>query len=128
VIVADTDVLIDYLQGFDPCREMVRGEILRKSLATTAVSAYELWLGASGPRRAEGVRALLAFVDVLALDGAAAVFAADARRAVLAHGQDIGTADCLIAGICLARRLPLLTRNVRHFSRIPDLSLVPVVA
>ena len=34
-------------------------------------------------------------------------------------------ADCLIAGICIARSAALLTRNVSHFARIPGLALVP---
>lgn len=36
----------------------------------------------------------------------------------------IGRADLLIASIALAHRATLVTRNVRHFSRIPGLALV----
>lgn len=35
----------------------------------------------------------------------------------------IGRADLLIASIALARRATLVTRNVRHFQRIPNLTL-----
>jgi predicted nucleic acid-binding protein len=35
-------------------------------------------------------------------------------------------ADHLIAGICLAPELPLLTRNVAHLDRVDGLVLVPV--
>jgi len=38
----------------------------------------------------------------------------------------IGFPDILIAGICLAHDLPLLTRNQAHFERIPDLVLFPL--
>jgi predicted nucleic acid-binding protein len=32
--------------------------------------------------------------------------------------------DTLIAGICLAQQMPLLTRNIRHYQRVMDLQLV----
>ena len=56
--------------------------------------------------------------DVAAADAAAAV-AADRQAA----GRNIDIRDTLIAGIALARRATLATRNVRHFA---DLD-VPVV-
>jgi tRNA(fMet)-specific endonuclease VapC len=38
--------------------------------------------------------------------------------------RKIGRADLLIASICLAERAVLVTRNVRHFQRIPGLRVV----
>jgi tRNA(fMet)-specific endonuclease VapC len=35
-------------------------------------------------------------------------------------------ADSLIAGIALEHDLPLLTRNRKHFSRVPGLKLVEI--
>jgi predicted nucleic acid-binding protein len=45
------------------------------------------------------------------------------RRALESKGQTIGMADSLIAGICLERDGILLTRNVKHFSRVDGLTL-----
>jgi tRNA(fMet)-specific endonuclease VapC len=39
------------------------------------------------------------------------------------RGTPIGPYDVLIAGQALARGLILITRNVREFSRIPDLRI-----
>ena len=36
----------------------------------------------------------------------------------------LDSTDTLIAGICLAQQLPLLTRNVRHYQRVPGLQVV----
>jgi tRNA(fMet)-specific endonuclease VapC len=36
----------------------------------------------------------------------------------------VGRADLLIASIALAHRATLVTRNIRHFSRIPGLTVV----
>ncbi|MBI5047876.1 MAG: type II toxin-antitoxin system VapC family toxin [Deltaproteobacteria bacterium] len=38
--------------------------------------------------------------------------------------MDIGVKDSFIAGICEAHNLPLLTRNIKHFNRIPNLKLI----
>jgi tRNA(fMet)-specific endonuclease VapC len=37
--------------------------------------------------------------------------------------RKIGRADLLVASITLARRATLVTRNVRHFRQIPDLTV-----
>ena len=39
-------------------------------------------------------------------------------------GMTIGNQDILIAGICLANGLPLLTRNSAHFAPIKGLVIV----
>jgi predicted nucleic acid-binding protein len=50
--------------------------------------------------------------------------AVEIDRELRSHGIRIPTADTLIAGVALARGLPLITRNRRHFARIPGLELV----
>ncbi len=64
---------------------------------------------------------LLAALPCLPLDEAADRAAA-VRRKLVGDGIDIGMGDSLIAGIVLAHR-GILTRNRRHFERVPDLSL-----
>ena len=57
-------------------------------------------------------------------DARASGNAAACRRDLEAAGRTIGMGDDLIVGICLARAASLLTRNRRHFDRIPDLAVV----
>lgn len=38
--------------------------------------------------------------------------------------RKMGRADMLVASIVLAHRATLVTRNLRHFSKVPDLALV----
>jgi tRNA(fMet)-specific endonuclease VapC len=38
--------------------------------------------------------------------------------------MSISLSDTLVAGICLAADLPLLTRNVKHFDRVDGLKLI----
>lgn len=123
MIVADTDVLIDFLRGREPAAGRIELELKGRLLATTTVNAFELWAGAKGKRQQGAVDALLAAMTILPLDDDAARAGGEARRALLASGQDIGMADCLIAGICLANGAMLLTNNKRHFERVPRLRL-----
>jgi tRNA(fMet)-specific endonuclease VapC len=123
VIVADTDVLIDYLQGSPPASDRIARELEGGRLATTAVTRFELLAGARTARQEDVVRELLEALRCYPLDEDAADRAAAVRRSLEKDGQGIGMGDSLIAGITLARDAILLTRNVRHFQRVPDLTL-----
>ncbi len=120
--MADTDVLADFLNaaGAGP---VVRGYLQARRLATSAVTAFELWRGATTDEDRSDVRSLLRALRLYPLDELGARKAAEIWRVSKAHGETIGERDTLIAGICLAARLPLLTRNVKHFKRVRGLRL-----
>ena len=124
MILADTDVLIDFLTGAQPVKDQIARYITKDQLQTTAVSCFELLSGAGENKRGQVVRQLLESLSVLPLDRAAARHAADVRRKLEGTGQKIGMGDSLIAGIALAHGLPLFTRNRGHFERIENLELV----
>ncbi len=128
VVVADTDVLID---AFDKEREPMRRRVLELAqsgeLATTAITLHEL---TAGPRttgaQLEVLHAALEPLVVLPVTRGAADVAAGANRYLARRGEAIAVPDTLIAGVCIAHGLPLLTRNREHFSRVPGLELVPI--
>ena len=123
MILADTDVLIDFLRGKGDTADRVALEIERGQLRTTVISRFELLSGAASPRDEERVRTLLAAIPALPLDDDAADRGALVRKDLDSEGRSIGMGDSLIAGIALARGLVLLTRNVRHFARVKGLVL-----
>jgi len=123
MIVADTDVLIDFLAGAAPAAARVAAELERGSLCTTAISRFELLSGVRNARQEAAVKLLLAAVSTLPLDEEAADRAAEVRRSLERSGEAIGMADSLIAGIALARGGALFTRNRRHFDRVAGLRL-----
>ena len=122
MIVADTDVLIDFLEGRGAA-DRILTELESGSLATTTVSRYELLAGSGTRRQRSAVEDLLAYLSSLPLDRSASDRAAETWRALESEGLRIGMADCLIAGIALRHKAALLTRNQRHFSRVPGLVL-----
>ncbi len=124
MILADTDVLIDYLKGVQPSAERIRSYAASQSLRTSAVTCFELLSGADQGKQGEEVRRLISTLPVLPLDLESAVRAADVRRDLAARGLPIGMGDSLIAGIALANGLQLLTRNRKHFQQVEGLRLV----
>lgn len=92
----------------------------------TSVTVYELRLGLallpSGKRRRALEEALVMLLmddlehRVLDFDAAAATAAAALTVARRKHGRSVDLRDTQIAGIALARRATLATRNVTHFA------------
>lgn len=123
MMIADTDVLIDFLADRYPVAGRIALELEHAALRTTAVTRFELLAGARTSRQEKLIGELLAALPTLPLDSAAADRAAAVRRTLERKGLAIGMGDSLIAGIVLAHRGTLLTRNREHFERIPDLKL-----
>ncbi|HDJ26175.1 MAG TPA: type II toxin-antitoxin system VapC family toxin [Candidatus Bathyarchaeota archaeon] len=126
----DTDVLIDYLRGpSQPVLKMFELALERGlQLSTTAINAFEVWLGVFLAPEPDRIRRpteeFLSRLVILSLDYDASVEAgrvlADLRR----KGEAIDVRD-LLAG-CIARRhgYPMVTWNVRHYSRIEELNVL----
>lgn len=124
MIVADTDVLIDYLNDKGPAARRVEQALESEDLRTTVISRFELLSGARSPERHARLLRLLEAIPALPLDSHGADGAAAIRRSLEAEGRGIGEADSLIAGIVLQYSAELLTRNKRHFERVRGLRLV----
>ena len=124
-LIADTDVLIDFLRNRGDEAGRIEIELKTGGLCTTAVSAFELWVGAKSPQEKVVVQTLLNALFIIPLDAASAATAGEVFRTLESKGLSIGMADSLIAGICLQRDATLITRNRKHFKRVQNLKLSP---
>jgi predicted nucleic acid-binding protein len=93
----------------------------RSPLFTSRVCWEEL---AEGVLQVEIVEDLLAQFSVVEIDQEIAWLTSRAARVLKHAGQHIGDNDCWIAGTALSKGLPLVTRNVKHFDRVPGLEVV----
>jgi tRNA(fMet)-specific endonuclease VapC len=120
--VLDSDVLIDYLRGAGPGRDLVRSLIRGDGYRVTAVTAFELALGRSYRENPRPVHALLA-TPLLTLTRKAGLRGGALLGELRRNGEAIDVRDAMQAGICLETGMTLVTRNVAHFERVPDLQL-----
>ena len=120
----DTNVLIDFLRNREPGASAVEKVVKEAACFVTAVTVYELLFGVARARKKIGEDALLGVMSVLPFDGDVARKAASLHASLVQANQDIGVKDVFIAATCLVHDIPVLTSNVRHFSRVPDLQVI----
>lgn len=123
LVVAATDVIIDFFSGSEPFAQIVDNLIRKDRLALTSISVFELYAGVLGSKRLGQIDDLVSALTVFSLRTADALAAVGIYNDLKRGGHLIGIQDILIAGICIARKRPLLTRNTDHLSRIPALKL-----
>jgi predicted nucleic acid-binding protein len=107
-VLLDTDVLIDHLRGHRPLR------LSDPKLTISIVTRCELFAGRNVDE--PGLRRALSVLEELSVDQPIAEAAGRIRRT-----NGIPVPDALIAATALEHELPLLTRNRRHFDRVPGL-------
>jgi predicted nucleic acid-binding protein len=113
--LADTSVLVDYLRGVEPARELLRSTLEREEvLAASVLTRIELSIGMRAVER-RATDALVGTMRWLEVDNAVAEQAdALARRYARSH-SGIDAVDYCIAASALVNGLDLWTLNVRHF-------------
>ncbi len=120
--VLDSDVLIDYLRGAGPGRDLIRVLIQGVGYRVTSVTAFELALGRSYRENPRPVHVLLA-APLLTLTRKAGLRGGALLAELRRSGEAIDVRDAMQAGICLETGATLVTRNVSHFERVPGLQL-----
>lgn len=123
-VVVDTDILIDYFAGVSPSAEAVERLLQQDRLVVTTPTLFELACGAQTHQQLQDLELLMRATQVVELDAVAALRAGAVYRGLKVKGQLIEIPDLLIAGCCLREDLPLLTRNVEHFRRVSELTLL----
>jgi predicted nucleic acid-binding protein len=124
--LADTDYLID-ASGNIAAALHTLAQLSGQGIAVSIVSLGELFEGAYGfpdpPRLLAGYRQFLATYPILPLTDPIMDRFAATRSHLRRTGMLIPDFDLAIAATAIHHDLTLLTRNLRHFARIPDLKL-----
>lgn len=126
MFILDSNTISYYFRG--DSQVVPRLQALRPAdLGVPAIVEYELSYGllrlptaAAVPRMA-ALMQLLQPMQRLAFDSECAAAAAHLRAELDAAGMPIGPHDILIAATALRYQGTLITRNVREFSRVPNL-------
>jgi len=128
-VCLDTSVLIDNLRGKKQTVEFIRKlEETGRTLATTAVTSFELYYGAYRSKRRDknlsATKVLLARLVIVDLTDDSANEAGRILALLEERGNLIGFRDALIAAITITHKMTLVTRDTEHFSRVPDLEIL----
>ncbi len=114
MVIVDTTVWVDYLQGADnPETDWLNTELDRQRLGLTDIILCEVLQGVRDDFGAKEVERRLLKLELFETGGVAlARDAARNYRALRSRGTTVGkTIDCLIATFCLRGRHPLLHRD-----------------
>lgn len=122
----DTDWIIQVFGEREPATRTLYN-LASSQVHVSIISVGELYDGAfayANPQpHLAGFRAFLNQYRVLELNDVIMERFAEIRSFLRRQGQLIGDFDILIAATAIHYQLTLLTFNLRHFQRIPDLNL-----
>ena len=125
----DTSFLIDLLRGDIKAQKKVKEINQRKIiLATTVINAFEIFYGAliSGKKEKnlQKAKELLELFVLFNMDYKSAYISAEIMSKLRNEGVLIDFRDIFIASILLRHNCKtIITRNVKHFSRIKNLQV-----
>jgi tRNA(fMet)-specific endonuclease VapC len=124
--LVDSDVLAVYLKGRQEAVDLLQ-QLFPDGLAISAISFGEIaegiYYGRDPKQHAAAFQQLVRGLRVLPVNRQVAARFAQLRGELRKQGQLIPDADLLIAATALRHNLILVTRNRKHFERIPGLTL-----
>lgn len=126
----DTTFIIDLLRGEPNATKKALELESEDKVITTEICVFEIYYGIFRKKRTnmknyiKKINKLLDKLEVLPLDRKSSIKAAKIAGELAKKGLEIGSHDCMIAGITLASGCNIIvTENVEHFKRIKDLSV-----
>ena len=122
----DTDICIYWLKGSRPILEHAEA-IGPSRIAISTITVAELYFGAYNSAKVDEnlarAEAFVRQVAVLPLNDSTLKTFGKLKTNLRKQGQPLADFDLLIAGTALAEGRILVTNNIQHYVRIPDLQL-----
>ena len=120
-MVIDTNIFIEYLRAKNKHTTTLYKLSDKPGLCISAVTLYELYMGATNAQREKDIEALTGDLAVLPFTDKVAVKASQIFHELKASNQLIEFRDIFIAATCMVNQLPMATLNRKHFNRIDGL-------
>ena len=126
----DTDGLLDLINGQVEAIEFLDSVLSNGYLATTAITHAEVYAGVHASRDPDKTRARIehffatTHMEIIPLTTQPARMAGLFFGTLVSQGQTTGLPDLLNAAIALVHDYTIVTRNIRHYERIPNLKIV----
>lgn len=126
MVCADSDFIADLDRG-NPAALAKLDEIERRSepIYTTTINVAELYHGAHSSRKSDRaigrIEKILSRFSILNLDYESAKLWGELAEKL--KSNSIGELDLFIASMALSNKQAIVTRNRRHFERVPGLQI-----
>jgi len=123
-MVIDTNIFIQFLRTSDKTRSELYSIDNSSQLYISAVTLYELLMGATSKDKFADIKKLTEDLPVLPFDENVSLQAGEIYHFLRKNNKMIEFRDIFIAATCINYNLPLKTLNKKHFQRIKNLRLV----
>jgi predicted nucleic acid-binding protein len=126
LICIDSDFAIAILKGELSAKELLTKLESEGEIFITSISVFELTYVTKGISKKKE-RSLLNLIDtlkVLPLDKDSALLASKLGMKLAKAGKMVHPMDLMIGSIALQNKMPIVTNNTKHFSRIKGLEIV----
>ena len=122
-MVIDSSIFIEHLRASDKNNTSLSLIAANNVLYISAVTIYELYIGASSVEKQNDIQKLTDGLIILPFNEVVAFQASIIYRNLKSYNQLIEFRDIFIAATCIVNDLPIKTLNLKHFNRIPDLEV-----
>lgn len=118
----DTDILIDFTRQVPHAVDLLTSLENQGNLNISQVTEMEYFLGCHNNKELEQAKELLSRFRIIPLQESSSRLASQLLCSChLSYG--IGILDCFIAATAITERLTLISRNKKHYQKIPNLIL-----
>ena len=128
-MIADTSFIIDILREDEFAWELLNKFFSdKKTIYITSLTIFELWfwiyLSGNPTKEEKKVLKIVNDLPILNFDREAGKISGKINADLINKGKPIKTADVLIASIAINNNKTLITRDVKHFSKIKNLKVI----
>lgn len=118
-ILVDTDVIIDFLRGYQKRIKQVFQQIEDKKIKAyiSWINVIEIYSGIDAEEKELILSELFSLFEIISCNWSSSKLAGELRKT-----HNLSLADSLIASLSLTNRLKLFTFNKRDFSKIKGVS------
>lgn len=123
----DTSVIVDHLRG----KREIQVSFIKKGSAVSVITQAELYYGAYKSKKPQHnlreIKQMLGDlgINIIPLDEGVLLIYGQTKTKLETKGSRLDEFDLLIASTALSLDLTLVTKNRKHFQRIPQLKLMP---
>jgi len=123
-VLIDTDIIIDYLRDAEDGAKTFETLITQYDPCTSFINKFELLCGIRSTKESQAIEDCLSGFSLFNINDSSAFEASKIYIHLRKKGSLVGIRDIMIAGIAISYKIPVATRNIKEFSRIPNLRII----